>query len=388
MKTEKLYYSNEYIKEFYATVTSCVSDDGGYLISLNKTAFFPEGGGQKADVGFIGDARVSQVFENDRGIFHIADKPLNIGEEYHCKLDWEIRFSRMQNHSGEHIVSGVVHSIFGYDNVGFHMEDDYVTIDFSGELTREDFDKVETLSNIAVYDNIPVVCYLPDENELAGLDYRSKLDLKENVRLVKIGDVDLCACCAPHVKSTGEIGVIKILDFFRHRGGVRVTVKCGLCALLDYRNKYENIYGISNLLSAKQELTAQAVERVVGEKEKLSRDFSDFKKRVTENDCGNLEIINGIACFFSSFYDFDMMRELCNFAMNNTTLALIFSGSDSGGYSYIAGSNSLNMPLVAKALNSGLNGRGGGRETMIQGKVTAAKHQIVEFINNFSMEEF
>lgn len=382
MSTEKIFYSDSYISSFSATVTGCVKASDFYHITLNKTAFFFEGGGQKADTGFIGDAVVSDVHEIDGEIIHICDRELEIGKEYSCTLDWETRFRRMQQHGGEHIVSGIVHSMYGYDNVGFHMEDDYVTVDFNGELTREQLDEVEDKANLAVCKNYDILCYFPAEEELAKLDYRSKLDLTEGVRLVKIENTDLCACCAPHLSKTGEIGTIKILDFMRHRGGIRLVMKSGLDAVSDYRNKYKSVYEISNLLSAKQGEITSAVERLQGESEALFREYTAFKMSVANDAKKSMSFTSKCAYLIVSNFDADMMREVANFGMENSELCLVFSGNDDAGYSYIACSKTLDMRSVAKDLNNALQGRGGGRDTMIQGKVSSTENDIKNYINS------
>ena len=386
MKTERLYYSDSYIKEFDAIVVSCEKLEKGYKVVLDKTAFFPEGGGQKADTGFIGDAKVTDVQESDDVIYHFVDKELNASTEYNCKLDWEQRFLRMQSHSGEHIVSGVVHSLYGYDNVGFHMEEDYVTVDFSGELTREQLDEVEEKTNRYIYDNIEIECFFPNEDEIENLDYRSKLDLKEGVRLVRIGEADLCACCAPHVKRTGEIGVVKILDFMRHRGGVRIVMKSGLKAVFDYREKYTSVYDVSVMLSSKQHEIASYVDKKIKENETLQRSFINFKMQIAENDKENLSYIGDTALFITSFYDSDMMRELANYGMTQKELCVILSGNEENGFSYVAGSLNFDLMRFAKHFNSALNGRGGGRGTMIQGKVTATKQDIINYFNSLDLK--
>ena len=386
MKTERLYYSDSYIKEFDAIVVSCEKLEKGYKVVLDKTAFFPEGGGQKADTGFIGEAKVTDVQEYDEVIYHFVDKELNASTEYNCKLDWEQRFLRMQSHSGEHIVSGVVHSLYGYDNVGFHMEEDYVTVDFSGELTREQLDEVEEKTNRYIYDNIEIECFFPNEYEIENLDYRSKLDLKEGVRLVRIGEADLCACCAPHVKRTGEIGVVKILDFMRHRGGVRIVMKSGLKAVFDYREKYTSVYDVSVMLSSKQHEIASYVDKKIKENETLQRSFINFKMQIAENDKENLSYIGDTALFITSIYDSDMMRELANFGMTQKELCVILSGNEESGFSYVAGSLNFDLMRFAKHFNSALNGRGGGRGTMIQGKVTATKQDILNYFNSLDLK--
>lgn len=386
MTTSKLYYEDAYIKNFNASVLSCEFSDGVYKIILDKTAFFPEGGGQKADVGFIGDAEVFDVRESDGKIIHYTEIPLETGSEYECKINWQLRFSRMQNHSGEHIVSGIVHKVFGYDNVGFHMDDDCVTVDFNGELNREQLDFIENSANFTVYNNYKIICRFPEKAELDLLDYRSKLELTENVRLVEIENTDLCACCAPHVERTGEIGVIKILDFMRHRGGVRLVMKCGETALLDYRTKYDSIHELSGLLSAKQDEVTDYVRALMSELDSVRKDFHDFKMSVAENDRENLVSVGECAFFIAECYDSDMMRDLVNFGVSHHKLCAVFSGDDKSGYSYIIGSSVLDMRKFAKNVNDSLCGRGGGKDTMIQGKVTANKKQIADFIGSLSFE--
>ena len=382
MLTQKLFYNDSYISEFDATVLSCVKSSDKYQVILDKSAFFFEGGGQKADTGFIGEAVISDVQEINGEIVHFADRELKEGEKYSCSIDWDIRFRRMQQHSGEHVVSGIVHSIYGYDNVGFHMEDDYVTVDFNGELTREQLDEVEDKANEAVFKNYNIKSFFPAESTLKNLDYRSKLELTENVRLVEIENTDLCACCAPHLSKTGEIGVIKILDFMRHRGGIRLVMKSGFDAVEDYRNKYRSVYEISNHLSAKQGEISAAVERLQRENEELYREFNNFKKSVAQTARKSLVISGDIAYYIASDFDAEMMRELTNYGMKKAALCLVFSGNDEDGYSYIAGSETMDMKAVAKELNTALQGRGGGRDTMIQGKASATEEQILKYIEN------
>lgn len=381
MKTEKLYYVDSYIKKFNAKVLSCEGDGKSFCVVLDKTAFFAEGGGQKADTGFIGEAKVLDVLEENGELKHYVDKPLELEKEYACVIDWDKRFSRMQNHSGEHIVSGIVHAVYGFDNVGFHMEEDYVTVDFNGELNRAQLDEIEDKANEVIYKNEDIICCFPNQEELKSLDYRSKLDLKDDVRIVKIGDTDICACCAPHVSKTGEIGVIKILDFMRHRGGVRLVMTSGKIALNDYREKYSQVYNVSGLLSAKQSEISSAVERLKNETDEIKREFNDFKQQIAQADCKNLKFIDKASYFISEYYDANMMRTIVNFGMEKSQICFVFSGDDNNGYSYIIGSKTLDMREVARAVNTSLNGRGGGRDGMIQGKISANEKEIVDFLN-------
>lgn len=257
--TELLYYKDAYIKEFDATVISCDECDEGYLTVLDRTAFFPEEGGQYADTGFIAGARVTDGRIKDGVVYHLTDTALTVGEEVHCTLDFDGRFEKMQCHSAEHLLSGLIHTHFGFDNVGFHLSREYVTFDVSAPLLREQLDFIETLANLAVYENRKITAAFPTPEELSGMDYRAKLELSENVRIVTVDGYDACACCAPHVCSTGEIGVIKLLDFEKHKGGVRIYMTAGKRALIDYRARYTAIRKISEILSEPQATVADAV---------------------------------------------------------------------------------------------------------------------------------
>ena len=251
--TEKLYYQDSHLFTFEAAVLDCRKEKKGYSVVLDRTAFFPEGGGQLADTGVLGGVRVLDVHERGGEICHCTDAPLEIGAHVEGIVDAGQRLRRMQNHSGEHILSGLVHNAYGFNNVGFHMGAECMIIDFSGELTWEQLTELETRANEVVRQNIPLHIWFPDANELQSLEYRSKLELTENVRIVEIPGVDRCACCAPHVERTGEVGIVKILDSQRHRGGVRVSVVCGLDALEDYRARQESVTEISRALSAKRD---------------------------------------------------------------------------------------------------------------------------------------
>lgn len=379
---ERLYYKDSELHFFEAEVLSCEKKKDVFSVVLDKTAFFPEGGGQPPDTGKIGDASVFDVQEENGKIVHYCKEPLNVGESYSCAVDWKRRFTLMQNHSGEHIVSGIVHSLFGLDNVGFHMGESDVTVDFNGELSKEQLNEVEKRANKAVWENILFETFFPTENELKSLDYRSKLDLKDNVRLVKIGDIDLCACCAPHVKRSGEIGIIKLLDFTRHRGGVRVTMRSGEWALSDYSEKYEAVHGISNLLSVKQGEALSAVSRLSESFGAAKRALYDFKMQLVKADFEENVGKNNPIVFISAVYDGDMLKEFADCCVNGGAfLCAAFSGSDKSGYSYAVLSRTVDMKAFAIEMNTALNGRGGGRDGMIQGRVSAKKEEIIKFFN-------
>ena len=381
--TEKLFYKDSHIKEFEAVVVSCEGVEKNYKTELDKTAFFPEGGGQPGDTGTINGVKVIDTIETGEHIYHITESAIETGTKVNCRIDWERRFGLMQNHSGEHIVSGIVHAMFGYNNVGFHIGDEYVTIDFDGELTDEDIANVEKRANAAVFENREVRIYYPTPEELGNFDYRSKLDITENVRLVEIDGYDLCACCAPHVYKTGEIGLIKLLDAMRHRGGMRINMICGFGALDDYNTKYANVAEISAALSAKQHETAKAVQRLKSENASLKAECASLKKELVKLKAEKLQKTEGNICIFENDLSSTELRELVNAGMELCGgVCAGFTGNDTDGYNYVIGSKSVDLRKVGKAINNAINGRGGGQPGMIQGSAKAEKEVITEYFKN------
>lgn len=377
MYTEKLYYKDSHCFEFTALVLDCRETARGPALILDRTAFFPEGGGQLADTGSLGAVKVLDVHEKEGEILHYCDGPLMPGERVEGRIDAEQRLVRMQNHSGEHVVSGLAHQLYGCENVGFHMGEDFVTIDFDRELSREQLMEIEERANRAVREDLPVSCTFPEPEALKSLEYRSKLELTENVRIVEIPGVDRCACCAPHVERTGEIGLIKVLDWERHRGGLRLSLACGMLALRDYRVKQENISAISQALSSKRHETAAAVERLLQEQQKSKERIAALSLELARYMAEDREETEGNICVFDSVLDEVALRELVNLLMEKCRgIAAAFSGDDRRGYRYIMGSRELDMRSLAKELNSLIEGRGGGKARMIQGSASASASAI------------
>ncbi len=297
-----------------------------------------------------------------------------------CQLDWEIRFRKMQNHTGEHIISGITHSLHGAENVGFHLSADDVTLDFDVELTREQLNNIEYLANVIVSRNLSVTAVYPSDEELAAMDYRSKLELTENVRIVTIEDCDRCACCAPHVKRTGEVGLIKLLDFARHKGGVRIHMQCGLDALDDYREKYSNIQAISARLSAKQHSTAAAVDRFMEDMERQKRAYTAMTEKYIALRLSTIERTGKNICVFEEDMDAIALRGLVNGMMTMTGgLCGAFCSRPDGGWNYIIGSTSVPLRTKSKEINAYLGGKGGGTDEMIQGSASCSRQTIEEF---------
>ena len=410
--TEKLYDADAYCKAFTATVISCEEAEdrkGLYAVVLNRSAFFPEGGGQYADTGTLqefkkdcetplsGAVKVVDVQVSDDGIItHYCDGAVTPWAQVTGLLDWEQRFERMQNHTGEHLVSGTVHRLYGLDNIGFHLGDRDVTCDFNGELSDGQLRKVEKVVNRAVWENVEVFAEYPDPATLPDLDYRSKLELTEDVRLVTIPGYDVCACCAPHVARTGEIGLIKIVNSEKAHGGTRVHMICGPWALDDYNVKQTNIMRIVDLTSTPQEETADAVEALQAQNGHLTHELSVaqvqqadialsfLKDRTAADPSGNLVV-------FLPSLETDAIRALANGGRDlcaGVFVALTAGEKDLGpdgqpqSYRYIATSKGLPLSRLAKEFNASLNGRGGGRDEMVQGSFGASLEDIVAFFRD------
>lgn len=375
--TEKLYEQNAYTKEFTAVVLECTHVDDFYKIVLDKTAFFPEGGGQASDVGTIDNIEIFDVQIEDGIIFHYSKEYLEIGKNVCGKIDFDRRFNFMQNHTGEHIVSGIAHKLFGVNNVGFHLGEELVTIDFDKELTRAELDEIEYLANQTVWKNLSVTAYFPSDDELKSTDYRSKKEIDGAVRLVKIKDTDICACCAPHVNFTGEIGVIKLLDTEKMRGGIRIVLKCGQFALLDYQNKFKNIASIGALLSAKQENAYESVQKLDEKHALANQKIGELKKKIAELTIAT--VTNEQACVFVDDYEVKDLQTMADKLYKKFGgIRAVFSKNTDNFTFAICGEDNELQDLFAK-FKLQFAVRGGGRGGMVQGTVEAEKEDIKLF---------
>lgn len=412
--TISLYEDNAYVAECRARVLECREcvysnkehEEPTYGIVLDRTVFFPEGGGQPADEGWLRvlqngytDEEVSEkeeslqiidVQKKEGVILHYVKKPLTVGCEVKAILDWDLRYQRMQNHSGEHLFCGLIHKLYGYENVGFHMSKDCVTVDVNGVLTAEDFMRLEKLANEGVDANVKIETVYPDSPD--EMDYRSKLELTEDIRVVLIEGYDACACCAPHVKSTAEIGLIKVMDFMSHRGGTRFVLKSGQWARTDYGMLHEEISRIMRLFSAKREECHLASERISDQLRTQQETINALKKQITDLHRNRVrEMIQknpkaSVIPIFAEALDDVQMRTLVNESVAVVTGPVAgFIGTDEGGYRYIIGKNEAvekpDLREFAKVLNARLNGRGGGSAKMIQGSVMANRKEIESFLN-------
>ncbi len=379
--TEKLYDTDSHLQEFTATVTACEAAPKGWRIALDRTAFFPEGGGQGGDLGFLNDTAVYDTREKEGVIWHYTGQALSCGTAVTGKLDWETRFSRMQQHSGEHIVSGLVHQRFGYDNVGFHLGEKEVTLDFNGNISREELAEIEREANRAVFANLPLRISFPDRETLNTLEYRSKIEIRGQVRIVTIPGVDTCACCAPHVAFTGEIGLIKLTSVQAHRGGVRVSLLAGDRALLDYREKEASVKAVSVLLSAKEERIGEAVEHLKEENYALTGRIMEFQKTMIQRKAAAVPEGTGNIAFFEESLDASAMREFVNLLTRRLKgIACVFTGNDREGYRYVLGSAAWDVRPLCQKLNAAFSGKGGGKPEMVQGSLKGTEKAIRDLL--------
>ena len=370
------------MSEFTATVLLCQHTDEHYEVVLDRTAFFPEGGGQYADTGYIEDVCVTDVQEKDGIIFHYTDKPVEEGKSVNCKLNKHLRFMKMQQHSGEHIVSGLINRRFGYDNVGFHLGTNDSTMDFNGNITKEELREIETEANKAVVKNLPIEVIYPTKEELKHINYRSKKEIDGQVRIVTVPGYDVCACCAPHVSRTGEIGIIRLTNVQRYKGGVRVTMLCGFRALEDYRVKEDNNRSISEMLCAKEYETKDAVEKLKEDnallKIKLAKAKEDvlksYAKELSQKQEENIWL-------FTGDLEGDEPRILMNSVLSEGKMICgVFLHTKDNNFRYVIGSREKDVRGLAKELNGQFQGRGGGKPEMVQGQITGDREAILAFL--------
>lgn len=382
-ETIRLYDKEPYATEFTAEVLSCeeIEKRGHktYQVILDQTLFFPEEGGQSPDYGTLEDTKVMDVQIRKDIIYHTLDTPLEVGRTVKGKIDWTHRFSNMQQHSGEHIFSGIVHKKFGFDNVGFHLSDQVVTMDFSGVLSSEEVLAVEQEVNEAIVKNIPIEVTYPAKDALAELEYRSKIEIEGQVRIVTIPGYDMCACCAPHVRQTGEIGMLKIISMQSYKGGVRISILCGFRALQEFRLKSEIITELSTVLSSNQEALPENVTKLKNQVQSLKSQLASTKQEWMAMKIQAIPTECKDVLLFEKGLDSAVMRNTVNQLVEEREgTAAIFTGSEESGYSYIIGSKNRDCREFAALLKEKLEAKGGGSAAMIQGSVKKKEAEIRE----------
>lgn len=382
--TKKLYDEFPYEKSFTATVLSCEEIKNkkekvtGYAVVLDQTLFFPKEGGQSCDRGILGGFEVSDVQIRKAVITHVVAGALEVGSVVSGKIDWDFRFSNMQNHTGEHILSGLIHRKYGYNNVGFHLSESEVTMDMDGVVSSEALAEIEREANGAVWANIPVSCTYPSKDVLKDLDYRSKIEIDGPVRIVEVPGFDLCACCAPHVAATGEIGLIKILKCINYKGGIRLTIACGKRAFEALSGAFATETALGQLLSVKPFEITDRVNALQTEIFNLRTQIVGIQREAVEKKAALVKEGAPNAFFFEKDLDTDAQRDFVNLLKDKVSgCAGVFVGDDESGWKYIIGSNSVDSREVNNVLRASFDARGGGKPQMVQGSCTGTKEEIL-----------
>ena len=376
METKQLYYVNSHISHFSAVVLSCVPVETGFAVVLDQTAFYPEGGGQAADTGSLCGVRVLDVRERENRILHFCDGPLEPGSAVEGIIDYGPRFDRMQQHTGEHIVSGLIHAKYGYHNTGFHMGTESTTIDFDGVIPPEDLPELEARANEAVWLNLRVSCFVPDPEELKTIAYRTKRELPWPVRIVQVPGFDTCACCGTHVTATGEIGLVKLLSAIPFRGGTRMEMACGKRALAILNCAFDQNRLVSQLFSAKMQETGEAARKMNDQLAAQKYRIAGLEKRIFAAIAADYRN-QGDVLHFENGLDNVAVRELADaIAEICGGTAAVFSGTDDSGYAFCLVARSGDLRPFGKAMVKALNGRGGGKADCQQGRVSCTKERI------------
>ena len=377
--TRKLYYEDCHLARFEAEVLSCETAENGYYVNLNQTAFYPEGGGQACDLGTLGGVNVLDVRERGEDVIHLCDGPLEVGSTVEGVIDYERRFDLMQQHSGEHIVSGIIHEKYGYHNVGFHMGSEVITIDFDGMIPAEDLPEIEAKVNRAIWQNIPLHIWYPSPDELPTVGYRTKRELPWPVRIVEVPGYDKCACCGVHVASTGEIGFVKLFTVVKFHQGVRIEMACGRKALEYLTAVYDQNRQVSQAFSARILETGAAARQMNDLLAKDKYTITGLQRQLFDGIAKSY-VNYGDVVHFESGLESALVRELADrIADTCGGTAAVFSGSDEAGYSFCLVAREGDLRPLGKAMTQALSGRGGGKPAFQQGQVKATEAEIRAF---------
>ena len=377
--TRRLYYEDCHLQQFEAQVLACKKTEKGFEVILDATAFYPEGGGQACDLGTLGGTAVLDVQEWGEEVVHLCDAPLETGSMVEGAIDYEHRFDLMQQHTGEHIVSGIIHRRYGYHNVGFHIGVHTIQIDFDGVIPAEDLPAIEQEANGALWQNLPVNCWYPAEEDLPNVFYRTKRALPWPVRIVQVPAFDSCACCGVHVSHTGEVGLVKLFSVAGLRGGCRIEMACGRRALELLNLAFEQNRQVSQAFSAKWPETGAAAQKMNEALAEEKYRTANLRKRIFES-ISQSYVNSALAVHFEDGLDTVGVRQLADaIAEKNGGVAAVFSGADGEGYAFAMVSRGEDLRPLGKSMTAALCGRGGGKPEFQQGRVHATRHQIEAF---------
>ena len=391
--TKKLYDEDAYQKKFSAKVISCekypaateAAETFKYDVVLDQTLFVPEEGGQTPDKGVLGGYPVVDVQIKNDVIIHTISVPIDVADDGHMpmspgdevsgEIDWPHRFSNMQQHTGEHIFSGLVASEYGYDNVGFHLSDTEVTMDYNGLLTSENIRDIELKVNRAIWENVPVICEFPDEQTLKSLNYRSKKELSGDVRIVTVKGYDVCACCATHVEHTGEIGILKVTGLQNYKGGVRVNILCGKRALEYITSQQQIVDELSRQFTTSFDNIIPSVKKLSSENTDLKGELSATREKLIEYELKEIPSDKeNVILVKDESTDGNSMRKIVNLlSQSHDGFCGVFAGTDEKGYKFVfsSGQKKKDLNEVIKVLREDFGAKGGGNAQMIQGSLSA-----------------
>lgn len=310
---EKLYYENQYIKEFTAEVINAIEKNNEFHVELDKTYFYPESGGQPSDIGYIESIPVIYVYENEGAIYHVLEKKLLKIHRVKCSIDWERRFDHMQQHLGQHILSASFSQLYNATTIGFHLSKDYCTIDLDKSLDNEQLGMGEKMANKIIVDNITVETLFPTNSELKKLPLKKKiLKSDEQIRIVKIAEIDINPCCGTHPRSTIEVQMIKITKCEKYKSGIRIEFLCGNRAVNDYFKRFELTSKLSNILSCNTNDILEGIQKINVDLNKTVIENKSLKSQVVDyevqNMLSNCEILNGIRVLKSIYNNIDLKQ--------------------------------------------------------------------------------
>ena len=411
--TEKLYYQDAYLKEFSAAIEEVSAADRVLRIRLDRTAFYPEGGGQGADHGslMLPDGNVLQIIdvqEQDGKIWHMVscgegpaceaagtarhgadhqepEQRIAAGMRVTGRIDWDRRFDHMQQHSGEHIVSGMICARFHCDNVGFHLGEDVVTIDFNHRITMEEAEEIEEQANRYIWEDHVLEVLWPTQEELQTLAYRSKKELEGNVRIACFPEADTCACCGTHVSSSAQVGLVKFLSAKNFHEGTRLELLCGSRAVRFLSMNYRVNKAAAVLLSSSEEHTADHVARLIEENIRLKADCAAAQDRMLRMRAETFQG-KGDVCVVEDTLDPAQARPLADLIADSCGGRASVFVRDGSSYRYAVIHRNTDITDFVKKLNESLGGRGGGRSGFAQGSVSAAKQEIETFFEIYEQQ--
>lgn len=384
---DELFYKRPDDIEFDTDVVSCVKGEKGYEVVLKDTLFYPEGGGQLCDTGEINGISVIDVQRKEDVIVHTMTAPLEVNRKVHGKIDVIVRKDHTEAHSAEHIISGIVHHMFGYDNVGFHMGE-VITMDFNGPITQEQVKDIETKANMVIREDHPIYITYPSSEELSHMTYRSKKELSGTVRIVEVEGIDVCACCGTHVSSTGRIGIIHILSCEKHKQGVRMRMLAGRRAMVYIQTAMSCLNGISKELCVPVQDTLSAVQSTLHKKAQLEGQLHAkileeaeqiYQSMVEDQKISTMFLTDMNSSDIAKFADRLVKEKHCY-------TAGVFN-KEENGYRYVLLCEKDFPQGFAKVFNAKINGRGGGRGNVIQGSCQAERDVIEKILEELVCEE-